>query len=241
MLGAGSFCAVGRERSGKFSRLDSEGLQSAARMCARESANWSRESRLSLLPGAVVHVSISLCPVFDLFLVSQLHGESELHSLVPKSVETSVRLLNFKTGGRATIHFFALSPKLIFGTILGASLVIIASHPRSRFSGTMSETFAFNAHIQQLMSLIINTFYSNKEIFLRELISNSSGALGKFNYESITNSGGRGPTKFLQQDHPKQNKFDHHDRGSGIEMTKNEIVNSLVTITNVAPRLSRRP
>jgi len=93
------------------------------------------------------------------------------------------------------------------------------------------ENFNFNADVSRLMDIIINSLYTKKEVFIRELISNASDALDKARFLSVQNS------DFLGENTAMEIKIDYdYDAktisitDTGIGMTKNELVKNLGTV-----------
>ena len=97
-------------------------------------------------------------------------------------------------------------------------------HPET----TDAETFAFKSEARQLLDLVVHSLYSNKEIFLRELISNSSDAIDKRRFEALTDSS-------LATDYEIRLEVDEGARtvtiaDNGVGMSREEAVLNLGTI-----------
>ena len=93
------------------------------------------------------------------------------------------------------------------------------------------ETFTFQAEVSKLLDIVAHALYSQKEIFIRELISNASDACDKLRYESLTNpglTGGSGAYQITLTTNKKAKTLTVSDNGIG--MNRDDLVETLGTI-----------
>jgi molecular chaperone HtpG len=100
-----------------------------------------------------------------------------------------------------------------------------------------AETRPFQAETKQLLDLMIHSLYSNKEIFLRELVSNASDALDKLRFESLQNS----ELAYSDSDLQIRLELDKHARtltlhDNGIGMSRDEVIQNIGTIARSGTR-----
>ncbi len=102
------------------------------------------------------------------------------------------------------------------------------------------ETLSFEAEVSQLLDLVAKSLYSNKEIFLRELISNASDAADKLRYEALSDSAlyEEDPELKIWVDFDKENRTVTL-RDNGIGMSREEVIENLGTIAKSGTRAFR--
>jgi molecular chaperone HtpG len=92
----------------------------------------------------------------------------------------------------------------------------------------MAETYTFQAEIQQLLNILVHSLYSEREIFLRELISNASDALNRIQFELLTNRDVLDPdAELFIEIKADENAGTLTVSDSGIGMTRDDMVNNL--------------
>jgi molecular chaperone HtpG len=99
------------------------------------------------------------------------------------------------------------------------------------------ETFQFQAEARQVLELMIHSLYTNKEIFLRELISNSSDALDRLRFEALSKPeliGADDRLEIIVEANPKERALTVHDNGIG--MSRQEVINNIGTIAKSGTR-----
>src|SRR5215471_9975072 len=99
------------------------------------------------------------------------------------------------------------------------------------------ETFQFQAEARQVLELMIHSLYTNKEIFIRELISNASDAIDRLRFEALSNPeliGEDDRYEIVIESDPKSRTLTFHDNGIG--MSREEVITHIGTIAKSGTR-----
>lgn len=92
------------------------------------------------------------------------------------------------------------------------------------------QTHSFQAEVNEVLSIVVNSLYSNKEVFLRELISNASDALDKLSFRALTDEELRQGQEASIDLIPSKDAGTLTIRDTGIGMTRDEVVENLGTV-----------
>lgn len=104
-------------------------------------------------------------------------------------------------------------------------------------SENKKETLGFQTEVKQMLHLMVHSLYSNREIFLRELVSNASDAIDKLRFAAIDN-----PSLLADDPHPSirvgvdEQKQEITVSDDGIGMTRAEVIEHLGTIAKSGTR-----
>src|SRR3954470_23852671 len=94
------------------------------------------------------------------------------------------------------------------------------------YDAMTAERHEFQAEVKQLLDLMIHSLYSNRDVFLRELISNASDAIDKLRFEQLTKDlGGGEPEIRIEAEGKTLSVIDN-----GIGMSRDEVVKNIGTI-----------
>ncbi|HIF36548.1 MAG TPA: molecular chaperone HtpG, partial [Candidatus Thioglobus sp.] len=102
---------------------------------------------------------------------------------------------------------------------------------------SQKQTHAFQTEVSQLLHLMVHSLYSNKEIFLRELVSNASDAIDKLKFESLSNESLiEGKQEFSIHIDIDKEAGTITIKDNGIGMTQDEVMDNIGTIANSGTR-----
>ncbi|TVU50013.1 hypothetical protein EJB05_01364 [Eragrostis curvula] len=187
-------------------------------------------SRRSLCAGARRRAAAGAASVVPGDAASAPHRPvSNGASGVPQSQK---RLLSALAASKVTGAGNVASLKLMDGALIGRRYESSAAAVDSS-NMPPAEKYEYQAEVNRLMDLIVHSLYSNKEVFLRELVSNASDALDKLRYLSVTDPDllKDGPELAIRIQTDKDNGI-ITITDTGIGMTRQELVESLGTIAS---------